>query len=373
MNKNLGNAWIANLKSDTNYWVQYNNVALHEEDGKKLRGYYDVKVVFNNPKGAISNAYGKDIAIFDGQLGAVRFRGYKHLDCSIYLYKTGTTHLVTGNEGKMHLRFIDIDNNQAVEVLTPGRVNWAYKKNKLSWMGNTKCEKIGATYENTIWFNGDHNVKDDWIQSGQTSSEYKEAVRYTFAVGLTPPADSPTTLKLRYYAGGLDREGGIGTQRNGAFFSFDGNLDLPEEDDANLSIDKVSDKYNHKVGDTWDYTIKVKNVTATAVTAKDVKITDSVDSRLKVNSVSTSQGTASHDGNAVTVNAGDLAQNNTVTVKVNVTALEASNGQQIYNKAKAESGNSEDIGKFFFLRISKCHSLFFFLANLHTKYFSPEL
>lgn len=342
MKDSLGNAWIANLKSDTNYWVQYNNVALHEEDGQKLRGYYDVKVVFNNPKGAISNAYGKDIAIFDGQLGAVRFRGYKHLDCSIYLYKTGTTHLVTGDEGKMHLRFIDVDNNQAVEVLTPGRVNWAYKKNKLSWMGKTKCEKIGATYENTIWFDGDHNVKDDWIQSDNLT-EYKEAVRYTFAVGLTPPADSPTTIKLRYYAGGLDREGGIGTQRNGAFFSFDGNLDLPEEDDANLSIDKVSDKYNHKVGDTWDYTIKVKNVTATAVTAKDVKITDSVDSRLKVNSVSTSQGTASHDGNAVTVNAGDLAQNNTVTVKVNVTALEASNGQQIYNKAKAESGNSEDV------------------------------
>ena len=344
MKDSLGNAWIANLKSDTNYWVQYNNVALHEEDGQKLRGYYDVKVVFNNPKGAISNAYGKDIAIFDGQLGAVRFRGYKHLDCSIYLYKTGTTHLVTGNEGKMHLRFIDIDNNQAVEVLTPGRVNWAYKKNKLSWMGNTKCEKIGATYENTIWFNGDHNVKDDWIQKKQTSSEYKEAVRYTFAVGLTPPADSATTLKLRYYAGGLDREGGIGTQRNGAFFSFDGNLDLPGEDpDAELSIDKVSDKYTHKVGDNWDYTIKVKNVTATAVTAKDVKITDSVDSRLKVNSVSTSQGTATHSGNAVTVSAGDLAQNNTVTVKVNVTALESSNGQQIYNKAKAESGNSEDV------------------------------
>lgn len=344
MRNSLGNAWIANLKSDTNYWVQYNNVALHEEGNETLRGYYDVKVIFNNPKGAINNAYGKDIAIFDGQLGAVRFRGYKHLDCSIYLYKTGTTHLVTGNEGKMHLRFIDIDNNQAVEVLTPGRVNWAYKKNKLSWMGNTKCEKIGATYENTIWFNGDHNVKDDWIQKDKTSSEYKEAVRYTFAVGLTPPADSSTTLKLRYYAGGLDREGGIGTQRNGAFFSFDGNLDLPKpEDDANLSIDKVSDKYTHKVGDTWDYTIKVKNVTATAVTAKDVKITDSVDSRLKVNSVSTSQGTASHDGNAVTVNAGDLAQNNTVTVKVNVTALEASNGQQIYNKAKAESGNSEDV------------------------------
>lgn len=343
MKDSLGNAWIANLKSDTNYWVQYNNVALHEEDGQKLRGYYDVKVVFNNPKGAISNAYGKDIAIFDGQLGAVRFRGYKHLDCSIYLYKTGTTHLVTGDEGKMHLRFIDVDDNQAVEVLTPGRVNWAYKKNKLSWMGKTKCEKIGATYENTIWFDGDHNVKDDWIQSDNLT-EYKEAVRYTFAVGLTPPADSPTTIKLRYYAGGLDREGGIGTQRNGAFFSFDGNLDLPkEDDDANLSIDKVSDKYNHKVGDTWDYTIKVKNVTATAVTAKDVKITDSVDSRLKVNSVSTSQGTASHDGNAVTVNAGDLAQNNTVTVKVNVTALEASNGQQIYNKAKAESGNSEDV------------------------------
>lgn len=54
-----------------------------------------------------------------------------------------------------------------------------------------------------------------------------------------------------------------------------------------------------------------------------------------------------HSGNFVSVSAGDLAQNNTVTVKVNVTAFESSNVQQIYNKAKAESGNSENIGKFF--------------------------
>lgn len=124
---NLGDAYISNLTTDGTYWIQYNNIDI-TDDGKK----YDVRVVFDNAKGAISNAEGHDIAVFDGQLGAVRFRGFKHIDCSIYVYEHGTKNMVGGDNAKMHLRFIDIDCNQAVEVLSPGRVEWAYKAAKLS-------------------------------------------------------------------------------------------------------------------------------------------------------------------------------------------------------------------------------------------------
>lgn len=62
-----------------------------------------------------------------------------------------------------------------------------------------------------------------------------------------------------------------------------------------------------------------------------------------VNSVTTSTGTASHNGNSVTVNSGDLVQNSTVTEKVNVTALESGNGQIAYNTAKATSDNADDV------------------------------
>lgn len=346
----LNDAYIAKLTEDSSFSVWYKNVPKVIK-GNKV-GNYDVKITYDNARGAISGANGKDIAIFDGQLGAVRFRGYKHIRCTIYVYKHGTTQLISGSDDKLHFRFIDIDCNQAVESMCPGRTDWYMMGKHLKWAGSARCNEINATQGNTVTFNGygdeasGNDIVDNAIQFDQLRNptedqltKFRHARAHTFSVGFTPDANSPITYRVRYFAGGGS---GIGTQKNGAFFSFDGGLTLPVEDDADLSIDKVSDKYTHKVGDTWDYTIKVKNVTATAITAKNVKITDSVDSRLKVNSVTTSQGTASHNGNSVTVSAGDLAQNNTVTVKVNVTALEASNGQQIYNKAKAEADNSDD-------------------------------
>ena len=346
----LGNAYIAKLTEDSSFSVWYKNVPKVVK-GNKV-GNYDVKVTYDNARGAISGADGKDIAIFQGQLGAVRFRGYKHIRCTIYVYKHGTKTLISGAGDKLHFRFIDIDCNQAVESMCPGRTDWYMMGKHLSWAGSARCNEINATQGNTVTFNGygdeasGNDVVDNAIQFDQLDkptedqiAKFRHSRAHTFSVGFTPDANSPITYRVRYFAGGGS---GIGTQKNGAFFSFDGGLTLPVEDDADLSIDKVSDKYVHKVGDSWDYTIKVKNVTATAITAKNVKITDSVDSRLKVNSVSTSQGTANHNGNSVTVSAGNLAQNNTVTVKVNVTALEASNGQQIYNKAKAEADNSDD-------------------------------
>lgn len=336
--KRLGDAWISKLKSDTDYWVKYSNVQKANTTKR-----YDVKVVFNNPKGEISNAYGKDIAVFDGQLGAVRFRGYKHLDCTLYVYEHGTTKLISGNDNKLHFRFIDIDCNQAIEVLTPGRVNWWYKKSKVEWTTKSKCNKIGATRGNTFGAVGEGLADDDAIQiQNKADPSYKTAVRYTAALGFTPPAGVANTFKVRYYAGGTDTAGGLGTQKNGVFFSFDGGLDLDDEPDATLYIDKTTPKYSYKVGDSWDYTIAVKNVTkeSKAVTAENVTVDDSVPAGLKINSVSTSKGTATHSGNKVTATIGDLAQDATATVKVNVTALEAGNGQELYNAANADANNA---------------------------------
>lgn len=347
LKKLIGNAYIAKLNPDKSFWVEYSNVKKVDDEGNQL-GNYDVKVVFDNAGGSISGAEGHDIAIFDGQLGAVRFRGYKHIQCTIYVYKHGTKTLISGADDKLHFRFLDIDCNQAVESMCPGRTDWYMMGSKVSWSGEPRCTKIGAEQGNTVTYNGDTNTPDSGILSphGATASKsekdaYRTACRYTWSVGFTPIASSPFTYRVRYFSGGVEN---IGTQTNGAFFSFDGGLTLPPiPDEAELSIDKVSDKYVHKVGDSWDYTIKVKNVTdeSQAVTAENVVVTDTIPSGLKVNSVTTSKGTASHKGNAVTVNVGDLAQDATATVKVNVTALETSNGTRPYNTAKvvAENGS----------------------------------
>lgn len=349
----LNDAYIAKLTEDSSFSVWYKNVPKMDNKGNKV-GNYDVKVTYDNARGAISGADGKDIAIFDGQLGAVRFRGYKHIRCTIYVYKHGTKTLISGADDKLHFRFIDIDCNQAVESMCPGRTDWFMLGTHIRWSGEPRCKEIGAEQGNTVTFSGygkeksSEDVTDNAIQFDQLDKptakqkkDLKEARRHTWSLGFTPIASSPFTYRVRYFSGGGD---GIGTQKNGAFFSFDGGLTLPPiPDEAELSIDKVSDKYVHKVGDSWDYTIKVKNVTdeSQAVTAENVVVTDTIPSGLKVNSVTTSKGTASHKGNAVTVNVGDLAQDATATVKVNVTALETSNGTRPYNTAKvvAENGS----------------------------------
>ncbi len=485
--KNLGNAYIHSLEPDSSYWIQYNNIQLRDTENNPM-GTYDVRVVFDNAKGPISNAQGRDIALFDGQLGAVRFRGYKSIDCSIYVYEHGTKNLVSGDAGKMHLRFIDIDCHQAIEVLSVGRVDWAYKRNKLSWMGDAKCKEIGATPGNTVWYNGPTDVRDDWIQATNEDNK-KTAARYTFTLGFTPSASADRTFKVRYYSGGVDD---IGTQTNGAFFSFDGNLDLDVEDDpfftgsvskqvngttdavlanakesftyalnavidagstggtqftvtdtldnvlqptaitaitkdgsdvsgnfdysingqtvtvsakssylatnptgtfsvnvatkikdganlapyydaarnyavinnkctlttndggdpvstdsntvtvrvplAELTLDKVADAYEYKVGDTVTYTITVKNVTANA-TAYDVVMTDAIPSDLQVTGVTPSAGSGSVDGQNVRVTGANLGTNQTLTVKVTCKALESGNTKELYNTASATCWN----------------------------------
>ena len=103
LKKLIGNAYISKLNTDSSFWVKYSNVKKVDDEGNQL-GNYDVKVVFDNAGGSISNAEGHDIAIFDGQLGAVRFRGYKHIRCTIYVYKHGTSTLISGADDKLHFR-----------------------------------------------------------------------------------------------------------------------------------------------------------------------------------------------------------------------------------------------------------------------------
>ena len=331
--KNLGNAYIAPLTDDT-YWIQYNGIKMYDNDGHE-KGTYDVRAVFDNPKGSISGADGKDIAVFDGQLGAVRFRGYKSLDCSIYIYEHGTKNMVSGDPGKLHLRFIDIDCNQAIEILTPGRVDWAYREKKISWAKQSKCNAIGATYGNTVWFEGDHDEPDDNIQS-ENETKYKSAKKYTFTLGFTPPSGADTTFKVRYYAGGVNSAGGTGSQKNGAFFSFDGNLDFPDPNEAWFSAD-VSKQVNGTTDATlanakenFTYTLNA-TIAEGSTGAKAFTITDTLKDVLQpvsVTSITKDGGDVSGNfdtsinGQTVTVSAKStyLATNPTGTISINISA-----------------------------------------------------
>ena len=337
--KNLGNAYVSTLNSEGTYWIKYENVGFNKENtGKKC----DVKVVFDHARGEIAGAEGKDIALFDGQLGAVRFRGFKHLDCTIYIYDHGTTNLAGADAGKLHLRFIDIDCHQAVEVLSPGRVDWAYKKKAVSWAGKALCDRIGASQGNTVWFDGERDVQDNWIQNDKTTPEemeqYKTAARHTLALGFTPSSEHQHTFKVRYYAGGT---ADIGTQTNGAFFSFDGKLDLASAP-ARLAIDKTANAYHYKVGDNVTYTISVKNTTATEVTAKNVTVTDTIPDGLQIIGANPSKGTATVNGQNITVTGADLAQNEVLTVTVQCKALETADQKELYNTASASCDNREE-------------------------------
>ena len=232
----LGNAYIAKLTEDSSFSVWYKNVPKMDNKGNKV-GNYDVKVTYDNARGVISGADGKDIAIFQGQLGAVRFRGYKHIRCTIYIYKHGTKTLISGADDKLHFRFIDIDCNQAVESMCPGRTDWFMLGAHIRWSGEPRCKEIGAEQGNTVTFSGygkeksSEDVTDNAIQFDQLDKptakqkkDLKEARRHTWSLGFTPIASSPFTYRVRYFSGGGD---GIGTQKNGAFFSFDGGLTLP--------------------------------------------------------------------------------------------------------------------------------------------------
>lgn len=75
----MGDAYIHSLSEGGSYWIKYKNVGLADQAGNGT-GTYDIKVTFDNATGKIDGAEGHDIALFTGQMGAVRFRGYKSID-----------------------------------------------------------------------------------------------------------------------------------------------------------------------------------------------------------------------------------------------------------------------------------------------------
>ena len=129
--------------------------------------------------------------------------------------------------------------------------------------------------------------------------------------------------------------------------------DLPSNDVtvrirlAELAIDKVVDKYEHRIGDDVVWTIKITNKTADAA-AYGVSMTDTIPSEYEVTEVSASGGTgakASHDGTKISATADSLAGGGTMTVTVHSKALETGNEKEMYNNASATCWNIKNPGK----------------------------
>lgn len=109
---------------------------------------------------------------------------------------------------------------------------------------------------------------------------------------------------------------------------------------AELTVDKIADKYEYKVGDTVNYTITVKDVTVNA-TAYKVALNDTIPSGLQIKNVSVSGITATHNvsGQDIAVSAASLAPGQAMTVNVSCTALEDGNAKELYNAAQATCWN----------------------------------
>ncbi len=186
---------------------------------------------------------------------------------------------------------------------------------------NTLKEKIESLYNTMINIQYDTVAKSDDEHDYQTNAETSDQ---KFAV-------IPNTGKLHYDFKDSDRED-VDASSNTVYAKVP-NL-------AEITVDKVVDKYEHKVGDKVVFTIQTKNISK--VPARDIVVTDQIPSGFQVDSVTTSgvNATSSFSGQNVTAQVtGNLAGGATLTTVVTCTALESGNTTELYNVATAAGSN----------------------------------
>lgn len=110
---------------------------------------------------------------------------------------------------------------------------------------------------------------------------------------------------------------------------------------AKLAVDKVVDQYEHKVGDTVNFTITTKE-TGNAADAANVAVTDTIPSEYKITGVKTEgvEANSSFSGQDVKVTAASLPAGKEFKTIVTCTALESGNAKENYNTAKATATNA---------------------------------
>ena len=112
---------------------------------------------------------------------------------------------------------------------------------------------------------------------------------------------------------------------------------------AKLAVDKVVDQYEHKVGDTVNFTITTKE-TGNAAYAANVAVTDTIPSEYKITGVKTEgvEANSSFSGQDVKVTAASLPAGKEFKTIVTCTALESGNAKENYNTVKATATNAID-------------------------------
>ena len=112
---------------------------------------------------------------------------------------------------------------------------------------------------------------------------------------------------------------------------------------AKLAVDKVVDQYEHKVGDTVNFTITTKE-TGNAADAANVAVTDTIPSEYKITGVKTEgvEANSSFSGQDVKVTAASLPAGKEFKTIVTCTALESGNAKENYNTAQATATNAID-------------------------------
>ena len=97
---------------------------------------------------------------------------------------------------------------------------------------------------------------------------------------------------------------------------------------------KSSDKAVVSPGDTLVFEILVANPASASDTWTGAVVTDAVDSNLRIDNVTTTQGTGGWAGQTVTVNIGNIPPGTTVTIRIYVTVRDtAPTGYEVVNRA----------------------------------------